>query len=70
MSVGASCECLGKDVHLLLLHCQVATRLWSVVLSLFGTQWVMPNTVKEALHSWVCRRGGEVKGLEVVAPFH
>ncbi|KAF3680620.1 hypothetical protein FXO37_03240 [Capsicum annuum] len=30
----------------------VATRLWSVVLSLFGTQWVMPNTVKEALHSW------------------
>lgn len=30
------CTCLGEDVDNLLLHCQVATWLWSVALKWFG----------------------------------
>ena len=30
----------------------MASVLWGIVLSLFGAQWVFPETVKEAVISW------------------
>lgn len=48
---------LLESVDHLLLHCLVANRLWRVVLNWFRVHWVIPNTVKEALHTWAYRRG-------------
>lgn len=44
------CKSLGNDVDYLLLHCQVANRLWRAILNLFGVQWVMSGIVKAVLH--------------------
>ncbi|RVW80652.1 Protein trichome birefringence-like 5 [Vitis vinifera] len=49
------CYLCGSDeenVNHLLIHCTVASVLWGIVLSLFGAQWVFPETVKEAVISW------------------
>ena len=49
------CYLCGNDeenVNHLLIHCTVASVLWGIVLSLFGAQWVFPETVKEAVISW------------------
>lgn len=51
------CESAGVNVGHLLLHCKVANWLWRVVPNLFRMQWVMPDTVKEALQIWTHRRG-------------
>ena len=32
----------------------MASVLWGIVLSLFGAQWVFPNSVKEVVLSWKC----------------
>ncbi|RVW14448.1 putative mitochondrial protein [Vitis vinifera] len=49
------CYLCGSDeenVNHLLIHCIVASVLWGMVLSLFGAQWVFPETVKEVIISW------------------
>ena len=39
------CKRAGEMVDHLLLHCEYARELWSLVLCLFGVHWVMPSTV-------------------------
>ncbi|RVW83722.1 Calcium-transporting ATPase 9, plasma membrane-type [Vitis vinifera] len=44
------CYLCGSDeenVSHLLIHCTVASVLWGMALSMFGAQWVFPETVKE-----------------------
>lgn len=62
------CRCLGENVDNLLLHCQVTTRLWSVVLKWFGILWLMSGTVKEVLPSWALRRRKWKQGVWNVVP--
>ena len=58
------CKCNGKSVDHLLLHCLVATDLWSMVLGLFGVSWVLPKSVVELLACWLgrfgCHRNGHI----------
>jgi hypothetical protein len=48
--------CMSKhgreSIDHLFLHCAVATKIWSVLLQLFGIDWVMPRRVSECLGSW------------------
>ena len=46
------CKRCGESVYHLLLHCPIAYELWSLVLCLFGLQWVMPLKVIELFESW------------------
>jgi len=48
------CKCNGESVDHLLLHCPIASDLWSMFLGLFGVYWVMPKSVVELL---ACRQG-------------
>ena len=43
------CQCNGKTVDHLLLHCDIAYVLWSEVFKLFGAQWMMPLVVSDLL---------------------
>jgi len=36
------CKTCGESIDHLFLHCEVATKLWSALLNLFGVAWVMP----------------------------
>lgn len=36
----------------LILFCKKATMLWSLILSLFGVQWVLHSSIKRNLLSW------------------
>jgi hypothetical protein len=47
------CKCNGESVDHLFLHCSVASDLWALVFSMFGIQWVMPQTVLELLSGWL-----------------
>ena len=49
------CKCNGESVDHLLLHCSIALDLWSMILGLFGVQWVMPKSVLELLACWLGR---------------
>uniref|UniRef100_A0A2N9GWZ4 Reverse transcriptase domain-containing protein n=1 Tax=Fagus sylvatica TaxID=28930 RepID=A0A2N9GWZ4_FAGSY len=51
------CKCNGESVDHLFLHCSVASDLWALVFSMFGIQWVMPQTVLE-LFKWVAGVAG------------
>jgi hypothetical protein len=42
----------GESIDHLLLHCEVATKLWSVLLMLFGVSWVMNRRVSNMFGSW------------------
>ena len=46
------CKRCGELVDHLLLHCPIAFEMWSMVLCLFGLQWVMPLKVIELFESW------------------
>ena len=46
------CKRCEKLVDHLLLHCSIASELWSLVFCLFGIQWVMPHTVLELFEVW------------------
>ena len=48
------CKCNGESIDHPLLHCPIASDLWSMFLGLFGVYWVMPKSVVELL---ACRRG-------------
>ncbi|KAF3677911.1 hypothetical protein FXO37_04600 [Capsicum annuum] len=60
----------GKDGNAdhLLLHCNVANRLWMVALNCFSMQWVMPDTVKDTLQRLESRRGKRSSRAWSVAP--
>jgi hypothetical protein len=38
--------------HLLLLHCDVASAIWSAFFSRFGMSWVMPRCVGDMYDCW------------------
>ena len=46
------CGCEEENVNHILLHCTVVGALWEIAFTLFGVQWVFPETVKEALFCW------------------
>ena len=46
------CKKNGVSVDHLLLHCEVATRLWHYVFTLFGIEWVMPRSFLDFLAYW------------------
>jgi hypothetical protein len=43
------CKKKGESIDHLLLHCDAARELWSFMFSLFGVEWVMPQTVLDLL---------------------
>uniref|UniRef100_A0A2N9IDN0 Reverse transcriptase domain-containing protein n=1 Tax=Fagus sylvatica TaxID=28930 RepID=A0A2N9IDN0_FAGSY len=46
----------GESVNHLMLHCEYAQELWSMIFCLFGISWAMPQTSYALLHCW--RRKG------------
>jgi hypothetical protein len=46
------CKKNGESMDHLLLHCEVATRLWNYVFSLFGVEWAMPQSFLDLLACW------------------
>ena len=46
------CKFNRELVDHLLLHCPIASKLWSMVLDLFGVCWVMPKSVVDLLACW------------------
>jgi hypothetical protein len=46
------CKCSGETVDHLLIHCQVARRLWCWILRAFGISWVFSGNVRDLLFSW------------------
>jgi hypothetical protein len=46
------CKKIGKSVDHLLLHCDVASALWSSLFNRFGMSWVMPKQVIDLLACW------------------
>jgi hypothetical protein len=46
------CKTSRESIEHLLLHCEVARDFWSYILTLFGVEWVMPQTMLELLGSW------------------
>ena len=53
------CKSVGETVNHLLLHCSIAYELWSMIFTLFGVKWVMPEGVEDHLNSWNRRLGGQ-----------
>jgi hypothetical protein len=51
------CKHSEESIDNLLLYCEVAIEVWSMVLQLFGVTWVMPGRMKECLGSWRRQRG-------------
>uniref|UniRef100_A0A2N9HQT2 Reverse transcriptase domain-containing protein n=1 Tax=Fagus sylvatica TaxID=28930 RepID=A0A2N9HQT2_FAGSY len=50
----------------LLLHCEIASALWSYVFTMFGVQWVLPAKVLDLLfgwHNWFGRRSSAIWNL-------
>lgn len=41
-----------KRTNHLLLHCSVARELWCMGLCRFGVHWVMPFSLRQAVHAW------------------
>ena len=52
----------------LLLHCPIASELWSMLLGLFGGSWVMPRCVSDLLACWIGKfaRHGNIEFWRVV----
>jgi len=51
------CKKKGESIDHLLLHCDTARELWSFMFSLFGIEWVMPQSVLDLLTTWGAFRG-------------
>uniref|UniRef100_A0A2N9IAI6 Reverse transcriptase domain-containing protein n=1 Tax=Fagus sylvatica TaxID=28930 RepID=A0A2N9IAI6_FAGSY len=56
------CKSSGESVNHLLVHCPVAWELWSMVLVIFGKNWVMPRDVVDLLSCWKEIRGNSKAG--------
>jgi hypothetical protein len=54
------CKRSGESVDHLLLHCDVARALWSVLFSLFDVTWVMNDRVIDLLACWKGQRGNKM----------
>jgi hypothetical protein len=54
------CKRSGESINHLLLHCEVARTLWSVIFSLFGVKWVMNERVLDLLACWKGQRGNKM----------
>jgi hypothetical protein len=50
------CKRAGESVNHLMIHCEYAQELWSMIFCLFGVSWAMPPTTYDLLHCW--RRKG------------
>ena len=46
------CKCNGESIDHLLLHCLIASDLWSMISVLFQVSWVMLKSVVELLACW------------------
>ena len=46
------CRHCGETVDHLLLHCEMAYRLWSFVFITFGLSWVIPRLIPDLLFGW------------------
>jgi hypothetical protein len=46
------CKKNGESVDHLLIHCEVATRIWHYMFTLFGIEWVMPQKVLDLFACW------------------
>ena len=46
------CRHCGETVDHLLLHCEMAYRLWSFVFITFGLSWVIPRSIPDLLFGW------------------
>jgi hypothetical protein len=46
------CKRNGESVDHLLLHCDVASAIWSAFFSRFGLSWVMPRRVVDLYDCW------------------
>jgi hypothetical protein len=51
MELCCMCKKCGESSGFFLLHCEVATELWSAFLQLFGVDWVMLRRVSDLLGS-------------------
>jgi hypothetical protein len=54
------CKRSGESINHLLLHCEVAHTLWSVLFSLFGVKWVMNGRVLDPMACWKGQRGNKM----------
>lgn len=52
------CKHDEETVNHLILHCDVARDLWSLIFLLFELEWVFSRSVKDTLCSW---RGAKVE---------
>ena len=48
------CKGCGESIDHLLLHCSIASEMWSMIFCLFGICWVMPQRVADLLDFWSC----------------
>ena len=60
------CKRAGESVNHLMIHCEYAQELWSMIFCMFGISWVMPQTVYALLHCW--RRKGSAHIVWNVIP--
>jgi hypothetical protein len=51
------CKWSGESINHLLLHCEVARALWSVLFTLFDVTWVMQGRAVDMLACWKSQRG-------------
>jgi hypothetical protein len=63
------CKQSGESINHLLLYCQVARVLWSVVLTLFDVTWVMSEGLVDLLVCWRSQCGNiSAKEVWRIAP--
>ena len=65
------CRHCGESVDHLLLHCEMAYRLWSFVFITFGLSWVVPSSIPDLLF-WLVELVGEtpVSDMELSSVVH
>ena len=58
-----------ENIDHLLIHCKSAKMLWNLLLSIFGTSWVFPQTAIHTLLAWQgAAVGKKRKRIWLVAP--
>ena len=62
------CRCNGETVNQLLLHCDKAYRLWSLVFRSFGISWVLPRSAVDILFGWWNWPGKHSFSIQNLAP--
>ena len=54
------CKWSGESIDHLLLHCDLAHALWSVLFSLFDVKWAMNGRVIDLLACWKGQKGNKM----------